>query len=81
MSVALSMDDLPTELTQPELEWFLAPAEPVRVLVVTDGSGRSLGFGLAVFDTEAHADEGARLLTDAKLEGWKIRVWKDVGTA
>lgn len=74
MSMTLFVDNLPTQLTQPELESFFAPFHPLRVLLATHRSGRCLGFGFVMFATEAEGDEAARLLSGAELNGSRIRL-------
>jgi len=73
MSVAVFADNLPTHLTQRELEQFFAPFHPLRVILATHRSGRCLGFGFVLFASREAADQ-ARRLDGASLKGSVIRL-------
>lgn len=74
MRVTLFVDNLPTQLTQDELEQFFAACAPVRVILATHRSGRCLGFGFVLFGTQEEADQACRTLDGTMLKGSAVRV-------
>lgn len=78
MSATLFVDNLPSQLTQSELDLFFAPFHPLRVLLATHRSGRCLGFGFVMFGSEQEADEAVRSLSGIELNGCPIRLSKRI---
>lgn len=78
MPATLFVDNLPSQLTQSELELFFAPFHPLRVLLATHRSGRCLGFGFVMFATDQEADEAVRSLSRIQLNGCSVRLSKRI---
>ena len=74
MPATLFVDNLPSQLTQSELDLFFAPFHPLRVLLATHRSGRCLGFGFAMFASEQEAEEAVRSLSGIQLNGCSVRL-------
>lgn len=74
MGTTLFIDNLPDQLTQSDLDGFIAPFHPIRTLLATHRSGRCLGFGFIMFATEQEAQEAARSLNGVSLHGSPIRL-------
>lgn len=78
MRATLFVDNLPSQLTQSELDLFFAPFHPLRVLLATHRSGRCLRFGFVMFATEQEADEAVRSLSAIQLNGCFVRLSKRI---
>lgn len=78
MPATLFVDNLPSQLTQSELDLFFAPFLPRRVLLATHRSGRCLGFGFVMFATEQEADEAVRSMSGIQLNGCSVRLSKRI---
>jgi RNA recognition motif-containing protein len=78
MPATLFVDNLPSQLTQSELDLFFASFNPLRVLLATHRSGRCLGFGFVMFASEQEADEAVRSLSGLQLNGCSVRLSKRI---
>jgi RNA recognition motif-containing protein len=78
MRATLFVDNLPSQLTQSEMDLVFAPFHPLRVLLATHRSGRCLGFGFVMFATEHDAEEAARSLNGISLNGSPVRLSKRI---